>query len=229
MDIAVPWVTRIMLIVGLTVAGTGCGFGGGNTDSEPPEKHDEASSNSTDGGAEGISDSDGSGTLNDDSDSSQQGDGTDEETSSTLDPSEVFGVEAGASGDVAAGTDSAIAAPAEQLTPEIRQLVEDFGQLYLSFDHEAPTEERVTALLALAAPEIGPSLVAPLPPALLESLTEAETVIEVELQDVESVGDGAYIAAYEQTTSSDDDSDGQTQTKVLTIVINEDGLVSDVR
>lgn len=137
----------------------------------------------------------------------------------------------------AEGTDSvtttAAPAPVDATT---RDRLERFGRHYLAFDHRSDPGARAIALEPLVTAPLLAELAAPLPAALLDDLAREERVVVPSLVSLEPLGDGAasnvFRLTYDVTTSARfDGGDRTTETEiaVITVVVDADGLVADVR
>lgn len=135
------------------------------------------------------------------------------------------------------GTDSATTTPPAPVDEATRSRLVAFGDVYLGYDHRQPAESRAVALEPLVKPALFAELATPLPAALIDELEQEERVVTPRLVSVEPVGgDGGdgrvFLLTYEVTTTTVDADGGPltvTEAVLLTVVVDDDGVVGDVR
>lgn len=137
----------------------------------------------------------------------------------------------------AEGTDSVPADAVAPVDAEIRLRLARFGESYLGFDYREPPERRLDELIQMVTPSLFTELAAPLPMALTETLV-AERRVEIPelltLVPVEAIatGGGVYelsFAVAETTTPDGTTVAERERMQTITVVLNADNLVEDVR
>ena len=132
------------------------------------------------------------------------------------------------------GTDSDVAsAPAAPADAGLEASLREFGRLYLGYDYRTDTAARAEALRPYVTPELFTQLAAPMPAALVASLTAEQRVTEAAFVDITALDAGVYRLRYDVHTTVA--SGGRTidagpdQTRTLTVTVDPAQLVSDVR
>lgn len=131
--------------------------------------------------------------------------------------------------EVEAGTDSAFVGDPEIIDEGQRSRLVQFGQAYLSFDYREDQLTRVERLQGLVSADLLVDLSAPMPPALMEELVADQRVVTAEEVDLAAVGENVFQLSFDLTTTSASDGSAEPERRVLTVVLDPDGLVSDVR
>lgn len=132
------------------------------------------------------------------------------------------------------GTDSDVtAAPPTPADAGLESSLREFGRLYLGYDYRADAAVRAEALRPYVTPELFTQLAAPMPAALVASLTAEQRITEAAFIDITAVDAGVYRLRYDVHTTVA--SGGRTvdagpeQTRTLTVTVDPAQLVSDVR
>lgn len=137
-----------------------------------------------------------------------------------------------------AGTDSTDAESPIVVTAEIRQRLSRFGDRYLSYDYRENPEARLDDLAELVTPSFYDRIALPLPPALAGSLAAERHVESAALLSVVSItaltgGGGVYELSYAVTEMTTPAGAAETveseRTQVITVVLDAENLVEDVR
>jgi len=132
------------------------------------------------------------------------------------------------------GTDSdATAAPPAPADAGLAASLQEFGRLYLGFDYRTEAATRAEALRPYVTPELFAQLSAPMPAALVASLTAEQRVTEAAFVDIATLDAGVYRLRYDVHTTVASGGRtvdaGPSQTRTLTVTVDAARLVSDVR
>lgn len=131
------------------------------------------------------------------------------------------------------GTDSALTIAVPKLTPELRQRLVRFGDLYLSFDYRADPALRLDGLADLVNPTLLDELRAPLPPALAETLVAEQRTVVADLDSIVAAetlanGDRAYRLRFD-LTESDAVTEAQVRVHTIIVIVAPDDTIREVR
>lgn len=143
------------------------------------------------------------------------------------DPAGGATVEASPVDGLVAGTDSSTPFAATPPTASLEARLVDFGLLYLAFDYRADPGAKLVALRPLVVPALLDQLAQPLPPALTELVEAERRVVEAEFVGLVPLASDTFQLTFTVATSSDGDRTEQLRT--LTVTVNGEQLISDVR
>ncbi|MEZ5407264.1 MAG: hypothetical protein R2761_04510 [Acidimicrobiales bacterium] len=132
------------------------------------------------------------------------------------------------------GTDSDVtSAPPAPADAALEAALREFGRLYLGFDYRVDTAARAEAMRPYVTPELFAQLSAPMPAALVASLTAEQRVTEATFSDMAPIDAGVFRLRFDVHTTMA--SGGRTidagpdQARTLTVTVDAARLVSDVR
>lgn len=132
------------------------------------------------------------------------------------------------------GTDSDVtSAPPAPADAGLEASLREFGRLYLAFDYRTEAAARAEALRPYVTPELFTQLSAPMPAALVASLTAEQRVTEAAFVDIAALDAGVYRLRFEVHTTVASGGRivdaGPNQTRTVTVTVDAARLVSDVR
>ncbi|MDH4364784.1 MAG: Tim44 domain-containing protein [Acidimicrobiia bacterium] len=132
------------------------------------------------------------------------------------------------------GTDADVtSAPPAAADAGLEAALREFGRLYLGFDYRIDAATRAEALRPYVTPELFAQLSAPMPAALVASLTAEQRVTEATFSDIAAIDAGVFRLRFDVHTTVA--SGGRTvdggpdQTRTMTVSVDAAQLVSDVR